>query len=218
MQFTMNLPPTESAVCDCPQEFEWFFSCSFNPDYICMQDSKHMMVKALRALMTKDLPIGCEVASRSTLKSLIQHSGKSVSLLTLSQVTQNKDRMSYDIASKVCNPRMTELLKGPKEAATKGYLELMRHIEEAYITESTRPEQRIFSAWYAAYFVRMWKNFLASSSRDNRSDAFNPTLTKNFISTNLGTCIELNGHSIIIFHNMCRDIGQPTNALSPTLT
>lgn len=210
MQFTMNLPPMESeADGHCPQEFAWFYSCSFNPSYACMQDPKHVMVKAYRNLMTKELQIGCEIASRSTLKGLLQQVGKSVSSLTESQVTQNKDRMSYEIASKVCNPRLTKLLKGPKEAATKGYLVMMRHIEIAYIEETTTPEQRIFSAWYAAFFIRIWKNLLVSSDRDNRSDAFNPTLMKNFISTNLATCIELNGHSILIFHNMCREMGQP---------
>lgn len=42
-------------------------------------------------------------------------------------------------------------------------------------------------------------------------------MDRNFISTNIHGCIELNGHGLISFHNRCRDSGHPEQFL-PTLT
>lgn len=87
----------------------------------------------------------------------------------------------------------------------------MRHIKVAYIDEESDPESRIFSGWYANFFVRMWQQFLALSvaNTHGQKDMLALSMQKNFISKNLATCVELNGHSIISFHNWCRDLGRP---------
>lgn len=88
---------------------------------------------------------------------------------------------------------------------------MLHHLEIAYIYESSSPRQRLFSAWYTVFFIRSWKLLLkdAALHRDQHKDAFNATSVKNFISSNLAACIEIDGHSILIFHNKCRDMGRP---------
>lgn len=44
---------------------------------------------------------------------------------------------------------------------------------------------------------------------ENLKDALKITMQKNFLSQNLYACIELNGHSILLFHNYCRDLKKP---------
>lgn len=164
-----------------------------------MQDPVHVVVKMFRALMNKELIIGTGIASRSHLLSLIRHLGKVVTDLSEVQLTQNKDRMSYELARKVCHSKVINELKRPEEKATKVILELMHHIEIAFIEHDTKPEDRIYSAWYLAIFCRMWRSFIKvdMASKDNRSNVLNVTMLKNFLSQDLYTCLELNGHCIL---------------------
>lgn len=175
------------------------------------QDAKHMAVKAFRALMTKDLKIGTNFASRSMLLELTRRIGKEIIHITESQLSQNKDRMDYEIASKVCDDRVLHELKRPEEKATKSFLVLMQHIKKAYINQHETPQVRIYSAFYLIFFCRLWRIFIDAGNQhtDIRSDAHKVLVQKNFISSNLAACIEINGHSLLIFHNYCRDNHHP---------
>lgn len=104
------------------------------------------------------------IASRSVILQLLQHVDKSVVGITIAQLTQNKDRMDYNIASKVCNLKVTTQLNRPEEQATRGYLEMMQDLEIAYISKATAPRERIAAAWRACFFARLWKNFSALKS------------------------------------------------------
>lgn len=75
----------------------------------------------------------------------------------------------------------------------------------------TTPKDRIFSASYAALFIRMWKFFLKASAKQQKQTLGEAKITteKNSMSSNLEGCIEINGHSLVIFHNQCRDMGSP---------
>lgn len=173
----------------------------------------HGVVKLFRALMTKDLKFGSGIANRTQLLALIRQLGKVITGLSEVEVGQNKDKMSYELASKACSSKVTSELKRPEEKATKQILELMRHIEIAFIHHDTKPGDRIFSGWFLAFFFRMWKVFVKAdiqmTAQDNSTAALKVTMQKNFVSSNLYACIEINGHSMVRFHNYCRDMQKP---------
>ena len=168
-----------------------------------------MIVKCHRALMTKNLKIGSGVASRSVLIALTKEFPKMVIGITEQQLTENKDAMNYPIAEKVCSEGVTDKLTRPEELATKIYLLLNRHIIKAYIDNCTSPSEKLFSAWYLAFFCRLWKEFLKIAPQYDKPDTMKTSIQNNFISSNLHGCIEINGHNILLFHNKCRDMKKP---------
>lgn len=111
---------------------------------------------------------GSEVACRTHLLTLVEQAGRSVTGLTINQLSQNVDRMNFEVAGKVCSGEVINELKNRNEAATKAYLIFMRHIITGYITESSTVEERIYSAWYTVFFIRVWKQILlkAMESQD----------------------------------------------------
>lgn len=102
-----------------------------------------MVVKLFRAQMNKDLVIGTGIASRCQVLSLVRQLGKAVTGLIEVQIGQNIDKMSYELASKVCDMKVRNELKRPEEKATKLVLDLMRHIEIAFIDHDTKPCDRM---------------------------------------------------------------------------
>lgn len=102
-------------------------------------------------------------------------------------------------------------MKADDQKATKGYLEVMCHLEIAYIEPGSSPRERIYSAWYAVFVFRIWRKSVKAQAQnlDKRSDALRVTMTKNFISLNLYKCAEINGHSFLSIHNRFRDAGTP---------
>lgn len=170
-----------------------------------------MAVKLYRRLMNKQLRIGTGLASRSILINFTENTPKIVSGLTTAEVTDNKDAMNFGIVEKACSDKVLTKLINPQEYGTKVYLELNRHIIRAYIDDDVSPSERLHSAWYIAFFCRLWKESIIVSSklRTGRDDLCKISLKDSFISTNLHVCIELNGHAITRFMVRCRDLGKP---------
>lgn len=218
MQFTMSLPLSPEQQSDCPAEFRKFFWALWNVPYVCIQDPMHLVVKCFRALMLKCLKFGRDVASRAVLVSFVQQVGKVISGITLAQLSQNYDRMNYSIAAKLCSKKIIGELKREGERATKEYLVFMHHIQVAYISETSSPAERIYSSWYSAFYVRMWSRFLSQviSKQEHSKDSFDLSKQKNFVSSNVEICTELNGHSLLKFHNTVRDNNRP-DLFVPTL-
>lgn len=175
-----------------------------------MQDPIHLEVKAFRALMNKEFKIGSDIASRAQLLIIARQMGRVVLNLSEAQLSR-KDYMNHDIASRACSIKVTSELKRPEEQALKAYLEAMRHIETAYIDLTSTTRERLFSAWYLACFFRTWRAYLKGECNRARCppDVFKAVMQKNFVSPNLYTGLELNGHHLTIFHNQCRDEGRP---------
>lgn len=218
MRITAELP----SISDCPDQFKKFFFVKWNPKYISIQDTTHIVVKWHRALMNKSLQIGTQVASRAVLLSLVESCEKMVVGISVNELTNDKDRMNYLIASKTCSTRICKLMLRKEERATRIYLELNQRIIEAFITPETTPYDRIYGAWYVCFFCRLWKDCLAQQiekqKKSNRAQTgLKLTIDRNFISSNIHGCVEINGHGIILFHNRCRDSGHPEQFL-PTLT
>lgn len=201
-----EIPSTE--VPDCPQEFVSYFSAKWAAKFLCIQDAWHMVVKGFRTIMNKDIPIGCGIASRSILLALVrQPESKLIVRVSEAQLSDNKDRMNFMIASKVCCPTFTDELKRREEKATKGFLVGIQHIDYAYIDPTTTPEQRIFSGWYTVFFFRLLR--FHSSTEVAKQAAFHPAMQKNSISSNLQGCIELNAHVLLMFLDRCRQLMRP---------
>lgn len=178
---------------------------------MCFQDATHMVVKAHRALMTKSLKIGSSIASRATIIALTKACPKMIIGINESDLTEDKDNMNYPIAERVCSTNVTGRLIRPEERGTRLFLMLNRHIITAYIQHNTSPDQRIFSSWYVAFFLRLWKEYLKANSShgEKKADLLRTTIDRNFVSSNLHGCVEINGHNMLLMHNRCRDSGQP---------
>jgi len=217
MQFTSNIPCLSKDP-DCPAEFSWCFYGTWQSSFLSFQDATHMAVKAIRSLLTRELKFGSSIASKAVLLALIRQTSKAVLRITEDEISTNKDRMNYDIAEKACHPRVTQELKRPEEQATKEFLFLIQHIINAYIDPSKTIKERFYSAWYLVFFCRMWKLFLECGIKysDSRPDAFKAILQKKFITYNLHSCIEINAHNLLIFHNQMRSSNNP-NLFLPTL-
>lgn len=151
---------------DCPEKFKWFYFASWDPLFLCIQDGTHMVVKAFRALMTKELVIGSRIANKSVLIALTKEFPRMIVGISERQLTENIDAMNFDIAEKVCSERVTDRLLRPEELWTKTFLLLMRHIIKAYVDPTTATRPRLFSAWYVAFFCRLWKSWLKDSTPD----------------------------------------------------
>lgn len=211
----MELPLDVKKAKKCPDELNGIIGCNYEADYICFQDPLHMLGKSLRALKNRVLKFGSKVAGVGHLIALAGQTAKPIIGFTKAQIEDDTDRMNVTIAAKVCQPAVIKELKRSDERATKGYLEMMNHIHTAYINDSTKPDDRIFSAFFTSYFVQIWKFFLSSeiSRPDNHINAIQPTIRLNFITDNLEKCILLNGQGILIFHNRCRDENRPQTFL-----
>lgn len=160
--------------------------------------------------MNKSLKVGTGLASRSCLLQFLEHVGKPIAGVSKSQLINDKDRMDYEIAAKVCHPKFISELNGPSEQGTKWYLELMRDTGVAFISTTTEPRERILCAWRVNFAIRMWKQLLSERQPKAQDESeFRPTVKDNFISPNLGTCVELNGQGLLTLHNKCRDRSRP---------
>lgn len=212
MKIVSEIP--RAPACDCPEIFRWFFSGAWNPLYLTIQDGMHMVVKAFRALMSKNLQVGMGFGNKAILVSLTKTTPKMLLGINTAELVDDKDRMNYGIAERVCSRKVIDRLTNPDELPTKSFLKFMRHIITAYISSTATPEERIYSSWFLAFYCRIWKEFFSAIAQvDNLvikgKDALNPTVERNFISSNLHSCIEINGHSLLLYHNKCRDLEMP---------
>lgn len=74
---------------------------------------------------------------------------------------------------------------------------------------------RLYSAWHAVFFCRLWKESLTKAKSRNtpktpkQKDIFTPTIQDGFISHNLHVCVEINAHMLLKFLVYFRDLGKP---------
>lgn len=214
MQYTSQIPLSIKTEQDCPSKFKWFFFAKWDPNFLSFQDPLHVLQKLWKALVKKQIKLGSGIADRAKLFNLVNQRGKTVLGFSANELTQSTERMNYKIASKVCDQKVIDELTQPDEYATKVYLTLMNKFKRAFIDNDTTPKERINAAWYVALHMRAIKSTINCTF--NKEDSLKATVSDNFISHNVAACIELNGHNLIIFHNLCRDLGISHHFL-PTL-
>jgi hypothetical protein len=208
---------------NCPTEFKPFYRANIYPLYNPFQDSVHIAVKMLRCLALRQLIMGYgAIASMSQISNLQnRYGGKSARMstgLNAGDTTENKDRMNYAVADRMSKVRVTSLLnvndESPEEEATKTFLQLIRHVIDAYIDEETEVNDRLFSALFCDFFTRCWRETLGVLIERNHLGA---SMARNFVTQNVETCIVLNSHSLLSFLINCRDNSKPELFL-PSLT
>ena len=67
----------------------------------------------------------------------------------------------------------------------------------SYLDKSVDPLTRIEKIWYAAFFLRYWRQWIILSPQY--------TLKNNFVTNNAYMCVELNAHALISFVMTIRD-------------
>lgn len=108
--------------------------------------------------------------------------------------------MNFEAIDRLCSTKVTDLLdKIPKSAATKQFLRTTRFIIDAFLNKEISPEERIYKIWYSIFFMRLWRQWLAKKRKYS--------IQKNFITLNTYTCIELNGHGLLLLLEKCRKTG-----------
>lgn len=179
-----------------------WFSCGVRIDNIdefppiCFQDTPHISTK-MRNLFTKTknchqkLPFGNFFINQSHLRKIIAWFPKDMHNLS-PMVLDPTDRQNYESAVRICDEKVTELLRSSLDGSqgTVKFLEIMRNINESFMDGNITPLERVYKAWYSVFIIRLWREFVVSKK--------NLSLKKNFLSLNCYTCIELNAHGLLL--------------------
>ncbi|CAG9763700.1 unnamed protein product [Ceutorhynchus assimilis] len=159
-----------------------------------------------------ELRIGKYKVSSEHLKNLIdtvskdKHSPRhSLTYSTLNPT----DKMNFDSFDKMTQEKVVEALKNniPDSKGTIAFLRISRFLLDAFLSKELTPIERIYKMWISTLFFRIWRYIVS-----NDNDA---SLTKNFITLNCYTCIELNAHALVEYVRRCRD--SPINKFYPWL-
>lgn len=195
-----------------------WFNCGQIDDFdefspVCYQDVPHIMTK-MRNLITKTkncpkkLPFGKFFIQQSHLRKIIACFSKDVHNLS-PMVLDPCDRQNYDSAVRICNEKVTELLRGqPESEGTRIFLQIMRNINDSFMDVSLAPLERVYKIWYSVFVLRLWREFLNSKR--------NLSLKKNFLSLNCYTCVELNAHGLLVSMFQFKNQNSP-HLFQPTL-
>lgn len=179
-----------------------WFSCGdwidcfdeFSP--VCIQDNDHILTKIRNLFMkTKNcpqkLPFGDFFIEQSHLRKIIAWFPKDMHNLS-PMVLDPTDRQNYDSAVRICDKKVTNLLRCSLDGSqgTIKYLEIMRYINDSFTDENLAPLERVHKIWYSVFIIRLWREFVNSKK--------NLSLKKKFLSLNSYTCIELNAHGLLL--------------------
>lgn len=187
-----------------PRNWPWLNS-PLNLRGICIQDTIHYLMK-LRNKFIKEsdiTPMGKTlVASRGHIIELIKTVSKDQHELTLNSI-DIKDKMNFRSAQKLCDTKVSDLLRKHiiDSEGTALYLDFMRETTNAFLDHSLAPLQRIEYLWKLLFFLRLWRKWIV--------DTNGYTLGHNFISSNTFNCLELNAHGMIQLIQYFRDREEP---------
>lgn len=162
-------------------------------DNICfLQDSVHNGTKGRNRFLKPSvvLPMGNKLISVSHLKILINKVPKYEHGLTYKDICPD-DRQNYASLEKVMEPRVSFALSAyvPGSEGTIAFINLLREITSSLYDDAMNTIDRIYHLFHAIYLMRAWRNWI----KDH--DSF--TISENFVSHNLYSCIELNGANLI---------------------
>ena len=85
----------------------------------------------------------------------------------------------------------------PEAKATRHYIKITECAVDSYLDKSLDPIARIEKAWYALFFLRLWRQWIILNHCY--------TLKDNFITSNAFMCMEINAHSLITHILTIRD-------------
>ncbi|KAG4072027.1 hypothetical protein HA402_008468 [Bradysia odoriphaga] len=199
MKVLSRIGQYDQSYLDC----KWF-SCGGYVQTTFTQDYVHIITKQRNRILkySRIFPIGDRVISFSHLKYLIENVSKDKHLLTYYDI-EPKDRQNFPSAEKICSEKTMQCLLEyvPGSEGTVIYLKAMRNILTAFQKTELPSEERIYSIWYACFFVRAWRSWILNSEKSKSSARNRPksyyNLKENFMSSNCYTCIELNAHALV---------------------
>lgn len=186
----------------CPAEFNGFFQAEWDLNSPCViNDSVHLVVKIIWRMMKKNMNMGDSRVSKANILDMLLVYGKAKTGVDPSVITDLKDAMNYERATKLCAPKIYELLDNEDQKATRTFLKLATNVNLALVDTSLSPEERIPKLWYSVFLCRFWR--LSTLSTRGK------TLKNDFLSDNAYKCLEINAHNLLKFLVQCRDMGKP---------
>lgn len=181
-----------------PKQWTWFWFKKSTP-VLYIQDFVHVAVK-LKARLLKPsviLPLGNFLAGSHHLKFLLTTFTKDQHGIRHKDL-EHKDKQNFEAVSRITTRCVFDLLEQvPDAKGTMHYLKCMQYFVDAYLNKKLTPLERIHKAWYTIFFFRYWHRWLLLSKNYN--------IRNNFITHNASSCIELNGHSLILLLLIMRD-------------
>ena len=183
------IPSTSDKIPSIPKAWKTWFNINARAvSYI--QDTVHIAVKLKTRLLKPSviLPLGSYIATSAHLNILKNSYGKDVHGIRDRDIN-HKDKQNFDAVLNIVKAASI-LDKIPDSLGTKCYLEVIQCVVDSYLDKSLSPLERINKIWYAAFFLRLWRQWLLL----NR----NYTLKNNFITGNAFKCVELNAHAMIV--------------------
>lgn len=114
--------------------------------------------------------------------------------------------MNFEAIDKLSSKKVIDILESNEiTKGTRQILILTRYIIDSFTDKSLKTEDRIYYMWYCVFFIRLWRAWIKQHKLH--------TLSKNFLTLNVYTCIELNAHGLLILIEKCRINNQPEQFL-----
>lgn len=167
---------------------------------LSVQDTIHIATKLRNGFLnekSKVFNIGSQIATPNHLRHLMDMLPKSVHLLSETDLN-GKDKMHFKSVEHIISPSIiNNLFHVPNSNATNMFLKIIGMAIDSFINKDLTPNERIYKIAYAAFFLRIWKCWIKNQKH--------LTLLKNFVSSNVNTCVEINFHSLILGYRRFRE-------------
>lgn len=179
------------------EEFKTFYFSKMNAPVSPIQDPEHLKTKMRNWVIQPSSPlrIGKHIISISFLQNIINNVPRGEHELTQSDIDCS-DRMNVKSAEKLFQPKVISLLEANYPQETKGlvlYLTIMKNVSDAFAPYESL-ENRIIKMWFNVFVLRIWKHSCSSEKS-----------LKDFITSNVYNCMELNAHMLVNAYRCLRD-------------
>lgn len=114
---------------------------------------------------------------------------------------KSDDKMNFDAVVKIMSPMVQNLLLEhiQESNGTVMFLKIIQYVIDSFLSKSIQITERLYMIWYAVLILRIWRFWLKQN---------NYSITKNFITLNSYTCIELNAHALVVVCLKCTNESQ----------
>lgn len=181
-----------------PEMIRNFYFSNMNVSTSPIQDIKHLITKLRNGLLSNPLSIGNHLISIAFLQNLVNLRPKGEHELSQTDIDAN-DRMNVDSAIRLFQPNVVSLLEMYYPQETKGlvlFLILMRNTYDAF-SPHEEFNNRFIKIWFNIFVLRAWRHL---SKKNNNM--------KTCVTSNVYSCMELNGHMLINVYRKLRDSGK----------
>lgn len=187
---------------------DWF-RCGgdFRPPFY-FQDVNHIGTKLRNFFLKtfklpKMLPLGPnQFILMQHLAYLYDHQRRDEHQLTATCLNPT-DRQNFDSVLKICNPKITNLLRQyvKDSEATATFLDALHNFLESFTNISLSPLERLLNAWRSIFFFRLWREYVTRTK--------GLSLKENFLTMNCYSCLEQNAHSLVLVLLYLGKVGRP---------